>query len=41
MGLGTVDLKAMECFKWSLMNHPRGNMEDIGAKGDLNSTDLA
>jgi hypothetical protein len=28
--------KAVECFKWGLMGHPRKNMEDSGAEGDLN-----
>ena len=32
--------KAVECFKWSLMDQPSRNMEDIDAEGDLNCADL-
>ena len=38
-GLGI--LKAVECFKWSLMNHSIRNMEDVDAENDLNSGSLA
>jgi hypothetical protein len=27
--------KAVECFKWGLMGHPSGNMEDFVARSDL------
>jgi hypothetical protein len=32
--------KAMECFKWGLMGHPRGNMKDFIAGSNLNGVDL-
>ena len=32
--------KAMECFKWGLMNHPSRNMEDFVPVSDLNCADL-
>ena len=38
---GTLDLRAMECFKWGLMGYPRRNMEDFVAVSDLNCADLA
>ena len=28
--------KAVECFKWGLMHHPRRSMEDRCAENDLN-----
>ena len=31
----------MECFKWGLMGHPSGNMEDFVAGSNLNCVDLA
>jgi hypothetical protein len=33
--------KAMDCFKWSLMGHPRRNMKDFVANSDLNCGSLA
>jgi hypothetical protein len=39
-GFGDWILKAVECFKWGLMNHPRKDMEDGGAEGDLNYVGL-
>jgi hypothetical protein len=33
--------KAVEYFKWDLMDLPSRNMEDIGAECDLNCADLA
>jgi hypothetical protein len=33
--------KTVESFKWGLMGHPSRNIEDIGAKGDLNYTNMA
>jgi hypothetical protein len=33
--------KAMECFKWGLMDHPSRNMEDLVAGSHLNCVDLA
>jgi hypothetical protein len=33
--------KAVECFKWGLMGHPSGNMEDFITESDLNCADLA
>ena len=32
--------KAVEYFKWGLMNHPRRNMEDIGVEDNLNCENL-
>ena len=32
--------KAVECFKWGLMGHPRRNMEDLVAGSNLNCVDL-
>ena len=37
--LGLWIWKAMECFEWDLIGHPRRNMKDIRAEGDLNSGD--
>jgi hypothetical protein len=31
----------VECFKWGLMGHPSGNMEDSCTEVDLNCGDLA
>ena len=33
--------KAVECFKWGLMDHPSRNMEDFVTESDLNCADLA
>jgi hypothetical protein len=33
--------KAMGHFNWGLMGHPRRNMGDSGAEGDLNCGGLA
>ena len=38
--LGLWIWKAVECFKWGLMDHPSRNMEDFGAETDLNCVDL-
>jgi hypothetical protein len=33
--------KAVECFKWGLMEHPSRSMDDLYTGDDLNCTDLA
>jgi hypothetical protein len=33
--------KAVECFKWGLMDHPSRNMEDFVSESDLKCADLA
>jgi hypothetical protein len=38
--LGLWIWKAVECFKWALMNYPSKNMEDFVTESDLNCTDL-
>ena len=32
--------KAIECFKWGLIDHPSRNREDNGAEGDVNCVGL-
>jgi hypothetical protein len=39
--LGLWIWKAVECFKWGLIGHPRRNMEDFVAGSNLNCVDLA